>query len=445
MMPRRSLACLAALLACAAVSAQPAKKGGHSFILPFPDCAHHTVTSDRSMPFVDLQSTLRFAVLPSELRMGLRIIVGESQYTIVVLPDKTLLTRCDGQAQQNRCSPLPPSQVSVADLFKQDEWTFVDLGFDGHRISVLIADVEVLVDDSWVATPGQESTHSAKVAFISLEDASLDSSEYYTLEVNLGCNSTHMPDQKINTHAPASTPRTDVSPAPYPACPLYHVVPGTPLPYIAIDSSLSLAVFPSSSMLVMKIHVGHALYKASVEGTMVVLMKCEEDGVTCKDVNTGGTKGMDLLKPNAWNFVDILLENGEITVTINHKANVMGKAMAAQDELPALSIMAAEPSMPTTHRDNYSIGVNVACNDSFIPISRSVTEVPDQRGGTQAPVVDGTAPTPSDNGAPVGIIVGVLVALLVIVAIAIIVSVVRKRRTMEVNQHTPLQEQQQAH
>ncbi|XP_063585859.1 uncharacterized protein LOC134763231 [Penaeus indicus] len=123
----------------------------------------------------------------------------------------------------------------------------------------------------------------------------------------------------------------------------------------------------------------------------------------------------------------------------------MGKAMAAHGEVPVLTIMATEPLMPTTHRDNYFIVVNVACNASFIPISRSVTEVPNQSGGTQAPVVDGTAPTPTDNGAPVGIIVGVLVALLVIVAIAIIVSVIRKRRTMEVNQHTPLQEQQQAH
>lgn len=446
MMPRRSLACLAVLLACAAAaSALPSKKGGKSISLPFPDCAHHTVTWDTSMPFMDLQSTLHFAVLPSELRMSLRIIVGESQYTITVVPDKTVVTRCDGQAQQNRCTLLQPSQVSVADLLKPDTWTLVDLGFDGHEISVSIASVEVLVDDSWVATSGQESTHSAKVAFISLKDASLDSSPSYALEVNLRCDSTYIPDQEVNTHAPVNTPRTDVSPAPYPACPLYHVVPGTPLPYIAINSSLALAVFPSSSMLIMKIHVGHALYKASVEGTMVVLMKCEEDGATCKNVNTGGTKAMDLLKPNAWNYVDVLLENEEITVTINHKADVMGKAMAAHDELPALSIIAVEPSMPTTHRDNYSIDVNVACNDTFIPISRSVTEVPDQSGGTQAPVVDGTAPTPTDNGAPVGIIVGVLVALLVIVAIAIAVSVIRKRRTMEVNQHTPLQEQQRAH
>ncbi|XP_037776182.1 uncharacterized protein LOC119573181 [Penaeus monodon] len=126
-------------------------------------------------------------------------------------------------------------------------------------------------------------------------------------------------------------------------------------------------------MLIMKIHVGHALYKASVEGTMVVLMKCEEDGATCKNVNTGGTKGMDLLKPNAWNYVDVLLENEEITVTINHKADVMGKAMAAHDELPALSIIAVEPSMPTTPRDNYSIDVNVHVT---IPSSRSVAPSP---------------------------------------------------------------------
>lgn len=400
------------------------------------------------MPPVDLQSSLRFAVLPSERRMSLRIIVGESQYAIAVAPDHTVLTRCDGQAQQRHCTLLQPPKVSVADLLKQNDWTWVDLGFDGHRISVVIADVEILVDDAWEATPGRESTHSAQVAFISLEEASIDSAPGYALEVNLRCDSTHTPDQEVSTHAPANTPPTDVSPAPYPACPLYRVLPGSPLPYIDIDSTLSLAVLPSVSMLVMKIHVGHTLYKASVEGTMITLMKCEEDGVTCRNVEVGGTKAMDLLMPNKWNYVDVLLENEEITVTINHKTHVMGQAMSthdAHDELPELSIIAVEPSMPTTHRDNYEITVNVACNDTFIPVSRSVTEVPDQSGGTQAPVVDGNTPAPDDNGATVGIIVGVLVALLVIVAIAIAVSVIRKRRTMEVNQHTPLQEQQQAH
>ncbi|XP_063585719.1 uncharacterized protein LOC134763083 [Penaeus indicus] len=213
MMPRRSLACLAVLLACAAVSAQPFKKGGQTIARPYPDCAHYTVTSDRSMSFVDLQSTLRFAVLPSDLQMSLRIIVGESQYTIVVLPDDTVVTRCDGQAQQNRCTPLQQRRVSGADLLKQGEWNFVDLGFDGHKIRVLISDVEVLVDDSWVATAGQESIHSAKVAFLSLKDASLDSSPNYALEVNLECDSTHTPDQEINTHPPVNTTSTEVSPA----------------------------------------------------------------------------------------------------------------------------------------------------------------------------------------------------------------------------------------
>lgn len=66
---------------------------------------------------------------------------------------------------------------------------------------------------------------------------------------------------------------------------------------------------------------------------------------------------MHLLKPGGPNNL-----SSQITVTINHKADVMGKAMAAHDELPALSIIAVEPSMPTTHRDNYSIDVNVACN-----------------------------------------------------------------------------------
>lgn len=52
--------------------------------------------------------------------------------------------------------------------------------------------------------------------------------------------------------------------------------------------------------------------QASVEGTMITLMKCEEDGVTCRNVEVGGTKAMDLLMPNKWNYVDVLLENEEV-------------------------------------------------------------------------------------------------------------------------------------
>ncbi|XP_042864644.1 uncharacterized protein LOC122248586 isoform X2 [Penaeus japonicus] len=427
-----SLVCLAAaLLACSAVSAFPSKKGGKTIALPFPDCAHYRVTWETSLPFVDLQTALSFAVLPSEKRMSVRIVAGVSQYTITVLPDKVLVSRCDGQDQNSHCTLLPSPHVP--DILVLDDWTFVDFELDGRKIHVSIANVDIMDDDSWSAHQGQEGARSVQVSFLSLRDASLDISPDYALEVNLRCNTTHMPDQEVNTRRPVNTPPTDVSPAPYPSCPLSQVTSEEPLHYIDINSKLSLAVFPSVSMLIMKIRGGHTLYKASVEGTMITLMKCEEDGKTCKNVDSGGTKGMDLLIPNKWNYVDVLVEGDEITVTINHKVNVMGRTMfvhTSQDELPQLSVLASESSMPTTNRANYTIDVNVKCDEN-------VTDQTDQRTGTKAPITD-------EEGAPVGIIVGVLVALLVIIAVAIAISVIRKRRTMEVNQHTPLQEQQQA-
>lgn len=229
---------------------------------------------------------------------------------------------------------------------------------------------------------------------------------------------------------------------PFVNCPLYQIEFDRSLPYVIVEKNLSLAVFPTQSKVYMRILVDHTLYKASVEGTMVKLMKCDSKNrknQSCDIMDEEATKNSDLLIPNQWNLIVISLANHTITVDINMKVKVMTMTMESSTEGVSVSVVA--PSFLTSS-PNYTVAVNVQCNGTYTPRTYPILTTINPQG-TPEPIVETSTMTPALPQDHVGIIVGILVALLILIALAVTYSCYKKRSSIDVNHHTPLCEQQQ--
>ncbi|XP_063861876.1 uncharacterized protein LOC135101609 isoform X1 [Scylla paramamosain] len=157
-------------------------------------------------------------------------------------------------------------------------------------------------------------------------------------------------------------------------CPfLVEVGEGHGLARVTLQDYLIFSLNPNLPVMSMEFVGDDVLYKATVDGTMVQLFKCDVHEAQCEMVNEGGSKSNDLLVPNKWNKIYVKYNNGEITVDVNMKASVMGgQVTMSKEPIKSSGVMQVTFIVPPA-TPSYHATLEIPCSDGMPEIQ---TELP---------------------------------------------------------------------
>ncbi|XP_045581321.2 uncharacterized protein [Procambarus clarkii] len=428
-------------------------------------CHIGQVDSSHDVQYVPLKERLVFIITPSEPVMYMRIKVADELYKVTVMGSMVKLWGCSDH--ENDCNVKDEGGSKSNDLLQADIENKVTITLHDNKISV---DINMKSSVMQMTLPSStKGPQTGEVSIVATDPtATIPPPATYTVDVSVECIDGVTP--VLRTDAPLPIPvfptktsptnqNIPTAPRPFKECPFYKVELEHPLPFISLQKSLSLAVFPSQSLLYIRVLIDGLLFKVIVENTTLKLLKCDVQDLPCKTMKENGYQNSNVLLPEQWNTVNITHLNNMLKVLINGKASVEGSTILAGFEgthSSEVSIVAIDDSAIEAQADYYSVDVNIDCNDTFTPVIRedvSQFTIPSQftvpSYSTENPFVtpehriDTSTDSPETSKAPVGIIIGVLIALIVIIAAAIGISIYKKRRSADINQHTPLRDQQQ--
>ncbi|KAG7162034.1 hypothetical protein Hamer_G019335 [Homarus americanus] len=397
--PEDMLRGVVVLLALQGALALSQIKGRYHDSLPFSTCSFTRVDSTHPATYVTLKDNLVFALRPSTSLMHMRIMAQNTLYKATVHGTTVKLNRCSSEGQEDICFSLDEKATKGKDLLTPNQWNFVTVSLAADQLKV---DINSQVDVMVMTMPdSSDGPYTSKVSIMA-PDPTAKTRLSYSVDVNIKCNDTFTPElQTVNpeqnpvstTNVPITTVKVPIPEPPHKNCPVYHVEHEHSTPNFTLNDELTLSIWPSHSMVYLRILIDDTLFKHE------------------------GSKSQDFLHPNTWNMIHISLKNNKITVDINMRANVTGINMPASSggTNSGVVFIVADLNQKIAEQAYYLALVNIACDDS-------ATEEISQ---------------------PVGIIVGVLFAILAVVAIAIAISTYKKKRSVSINQHTPLNDQQQ--
>lgn len=456
----RSIILLVVLQGALAV---PQVKGKQVNTYPFPTCPLKEVDASHPVTYATLEDSLTFAIRPNEPVMYMRIIVDNTHYKASVSGTMIELLECSSQDED--CQVLNQGGSKNTDFLFTNTWNIVTVSFTDNRITVDINMRKKVMGLSLAESSKGSGSRTIEVSIVATDPtATIRPSPTYTVRVNIKCNDTYTPEMRTAAPLPTPLPLTTkesitilqipIDKSPFNNCSWYQVEMEHPTPSITFENSLTLAIYPTLPLLYMHIRIDNVLFKAIVERSLLRLLKCDSTEVECSTINERDSQEADLLLPKTWNTITISIIKNMIEVDVNMRTFVKGNTPPANFEgvhSSEVTIVANDQSAMETQESYYIVGVNVECNDTFSPTIRPVmpqvrlTDTPftDVPLVTQEQFIATSTPSSGKSSAPVGIIIGVLVALVLIIAAAVAISVYKKRRSADINQHTPLREQQQ--
>ncbi|XP_042234391.1 uncharacterized protein LOC121874335 [Homarus americanus] len=430
-------------------------KGRYHDSLPFSTCSFTRVDSTHPATYVTLKDNLVFALRPSTSLMHMRIMAQNTLYKATVHGTTVKLNRCSSEGQEDICFSLDEKATKGKDLLTPNQWNFVTVSLAADQLKV---DINSQVDVMVMTMPdSSDGPYTSKVSIMA-PDPTAKTRLSYSVDVNIKCNDTFTPElQTVNpeqnpvstTNVPITTVKVPIPEPPHKNCPVYHVEHEHSTPNFTLNDELTLSIWPSHSMVYLRILIDDTLFKVNVKQMMMELMQCSSDGESCRTIQHEGSKSQDFLHPNTWNMIHISLKNNKITVDINMRANVTGINMPASSggTNSGVVFIVADLNQKIAEQAYYLALVNIACDDiSTTEVQEVTPSVPVTDVASDNPLVSQNSITDSateEISQPVGIIVGVLFAILAVVAIAIAISTYKKKRSVSINQHTPLNDQQQ--
>lgn len=442
---------LLALTAQLSVAAPPTQYKP-SFIAQYPGCPMYQVGDGKPTHAVTLEDRVSFIVKPTHSILLMDIADNEQLYQATVDGSRITLSKCE--ADYTDCVVMKEEASKSSDLLNVNQWNYINVSLVENQIFVSVNMKQNVMGDAIfmeTSDDDQQLSSNVKVSILDANDQTRETlPSGYAVDVNVLCNDTYTPIVEVLPELPSVTTEdsTVVHPAPFPTCHLYEVGHQYPQQSMKLENKLTLAIFPNRPLMCMHILIDEELYKATIEDTMIELLKCNKDATDCQMISEGGAKDSSHFKPNAWNYVTVLLKDNEITLQVNEKANIMGKAMAVQSDADyaEVTIIAVDSiSSQTVNTTDYSATINIACNETHkpTPVIRAETTV--NPLNTPDAVVETSTAQPESTGSnsTLIIIVVIMVLLLCLVVGALVVSHVKKSRSANINQHSPLNEQQQ--
>ncbi|KAK7068656.1 hypothetical protein SK128_006203 [Halocaridina rubra] len=429
---------------------------------PLPGCPMYQVGQSHIPYQVQVQNQVTLLLRPSLPFLSMNLYDQQERYQAIIDGTAIKITHCNSEFSQ-QCETIAETPVKSSGLIQQNLFNMVTVNAFNGQISVSVNSKLSAVARTSVTGRGRDySPHSPmQLEILGNSDTEQSSSvnfpPTYGVDVNVQCNETVYP--VVEEITPIHDQTVAPSPAPFPHCYLYEVQQGLPELSIRLENTLSVAVFPSKPMLCMHFLLHDDLYKATIDGTMLNILYCKSGRTTCETISHGGAKDSNALTANSWNYITITLSNNNmISVSVNSRVNVTGTIMSVHPGVDHIDVVVVPTDglTPSQTPSDYTVSVNIACNDTYkpIPVIRAETTLypgeyttTDNPFFTHEPVVGNHTSSPiseesSGRNTVLWVLLGIFLAILCGVVIALVVSSYMKKRSANINQHTPLQEQQ---
>ncbi|KAF2359615.1 hypothetical protein FHG87_009629 [Trinorchestia longiramus] len=247
-------------------------------------------------------------------------------------------------------------------------------------------------------------------------------------------------------------------------------------PMMPMQHNSHIAVYPltdDNPKLMVMIMMPSRQYQVTVQGTNVMLEKCNLHGVQCTIEDEKATKTKGIINPQKWNYIYSHMDTDSVTVGIGAEVEVMSMQNVPPTDLDSAEwlVLSGDGSVRGVDEKpasggpfvvEYPCAEYMATHFSSTPAPYPRTEYPlNPNNPTNSPhphpsstyvpsftgaVAGYTTEKPDTDGNPTAaLIVGVIGALVLLgLVIAIIVSVMKKRRSLAVTESTPLSEQKRS-
>ncbi|KAK3858580.1 hypothetical protein Pcinc_035235 [Petrolisthes cinctipes] len=351
-------------------------------------CKPYMVGQQEPIRYVTLEKELPlvFSLRPSHPLLMVRVKVHDTLFKATVDGTMLRLQSCD--LLETTCIMIDEGGTKSADLIHPNVENTVTVSLVNNEI---VVDVNMMTRVMAMTMEEEKDSKSGgvsgEVAIVNIDPHASNQQQSlgYFATVTLLCNVTHMPIIREVSPLPMpdlTTVTVPWYPQPKSNCSSYEVGPYAPIQYITLKEGTPLTFYiqPSHPLLLVRVTMGHTLYKVSVDGTVLELLHCDIFMNNCTKVNEKVSNESELIHPNRWNKVTILFDANEIVVDVNTEVSVTGIMIAGGNEdsmMSEVAIMNEDLHSISQHQLlTYSATVIIFCNDTETPTIRDGPPLP---------------------------------------------------------------------